>query len=296
MKASVIILSFTSDEIDNMSQALNLLPLLIEVEELNAALSGHDKELFLIVDLAKEERFLQAHLPGARLVTPAETQAGPPIPGFAPSDEQLTDIMQRIGLTPESHVIVYDDEGGGWAGRFIWLLDEIGHTRYSYLDGGIHAWAAAGFPLESGKLSYPASDIEVHNTGAHSVLAEDILTSLENRSLQIWDARSPKEYRGETVNAAKGGHIPGARHYEWTSAMDQSRDLRLKPFEQILSELSAAGIDPKRDTITHCQSHHRSGLTYLLGKLLQFKSIKAYPGSWAEWGNHAATPTETEAP
>ena len=275
-----------------MSQDLNLLPLLIEVEQLNEVLSGPKKESLLLVDLAKEERFLQAHLPGARLVTPGETQSGPPVPGFAPSDEQLTLIMQRIGLTPDSHVIVYDDEGGGWAGRFIWLLDEIGHHHYSYLDGGIHAWAAAGLPLESGKVSHPASNIEVHNTGSHSVLAEDILSSLDTQSLQIWDARSPKEYRGETVNAAKGGHIPGARHYEWTSAMDQTRDLRLKPFDQILAELADAGIDPTRDTITHCQSHHRSGLTYLLGKLLQFKSIKAYPGSWAEWGNHPQTPTE----
>ena len=275
-----------------MSQALNLLPLLVEVEALHEALSGPKRESLLLVDLGKEERFLQAHLPGARLVTPGETQTGSPVPGFAPSDEKLTRIMQRIGLTPDTHLVVYDDEGGGWAGRFIWLLDEIGHSHYSYLDGGIHAWAAADLPLESGEASYPASDIEVHNTGAHSVLAEEIISSLDSQSLQIWDARSPKEYRGETVNAAKGGHIPGAYNYDWTNAMDQSRDLRLKPFEKILAELADAGIDPKLDTITHCQSHHRSGLTYLLGKLLQFKSIKAYPGSWAEWGNHPQTPTE----
>lgn len=275
-----------------MSQAPNLLPLLIEVEELHEALSAQESGSLLLVDLGKEERFQQAHLPGARLVTPGETQSPPPVPGFAPGDEKLTLIMQRIGLTPDTHVVVYDDEGGGWAGRFIWLLDEIGHTHYSYLDGGIHAWAAAGLPIESGLVKHPTSDIEVHTSGAHSVLADDILASLESKTFQIWDARSPKEYRGETINASKGGHIPGARNYEWTSAMDPSRNLRLKPFEQILSELSAAGIDPKRDTITHCQSHHRSGLTYLLGKLLQFKSIKAYPGSWAEWGNHPQTPTE----
>jgi thiosulfate/3-mercaptopyruvate sulfurtransferase len=275
-----------------MVQAMNLLPLMIEVEELNQALNSADKDTLLLVDLASEERFIQAHLPGAHLVLPGETQAGPPVPGFAPTDERLTALMQRIGLHPDQHVIVYDDEGGGWAGRFIWLLDEIGHTRYSYLNGGIHAWAASGLPLESGFVKHPVSDIEVHISAQHSVTVEQVIASLTDQSLQIWDARSPMEYRGEAIYAAKGGHIPGALNYEWTNAMDKSRDLRLKPFEQLLKELTAAGIDPQKDTITHCQSHHRSGLTYLLGKLLQFKSIKAYPGSWAEWGNHSQTPTE----
>lgn len=275
-----------------MTQAINLLPLLIEAEELNQALSGPDKDKFLLVDLGSEERFIQAHLPGARLVVPGETQSGPPVPGFAPSDERLSSLMQRIGLQTDSHVIVYDDEGGGWAGRFIWLLDEIGHSRYSYLNGGIHAWAAESLPLESGSVAHPASSIEVHTSGQHSVTAEDIIASLDTASLQIWDARSPMEYRGETIYAAKGGHIPGACNYEWTNAMDRSRELRLKPYAQILAELAAAGIDPAKDTITHCQSHHRSGLTYLLAKLLNFKSIRAYAGSWAEWGNHPNSPTQ----
>ena len=275
-----------------MTQAIKLLPLLIEAEELNQALSGPDKDKFLLVDLGSEERFIQAHLPGARLVVPGETQSGPPVPGFAPSDERLSSLMQRIGLQTDSHVIVYDDEGGGWAGRFIWLLDEIGHNRYSYLNGGIHAWAAENLPLESGFVTHPASSIEVHTSGQHSVTAEDIIASLDTASLQIWDARSPMEYHGEAIYAAKGGHIPGACNYEWTNAMDQARNLRLKPFEQILTELAEVGIDPNKDTITHCQSHHRSGLSYLLAKLLNFKSIRAYAGSWAEWGNHPTTPTQ----
>ncbi|MDG1207545.1 MAG: sulfurtransferase, partial [Pseudomonadales bacterium] len=42
----------------------------------------------------------------------------------------------------------------------------------------------------------------------------------------------------------------------------------------------------------HCQTHHRSGLTYLIGKILGF-DIRAYDGSWAEWGNDPTTPIET---
>lgn len=276
-----------------MSDLLETMTLLIEPDTLQNALDLTTDDDIIIVDLGSQERFLQAHIPNAQLVTPSETQAGPPIPGFAPSDAQLTELMQRIGLQANSHVVVYDDEGGGWAGRFIWLLDEIGHTKYSYLNGGIHAWIAAGLTVEQMAKPNKLSNIIVQNMHSHSVSVEQVIASLDNNSLQVWDARSPKEYTGEKVNAAKGGHIPGAINYEWTNAMDQTRNLRLKPFDQLLQEITAAGISPEKDTITHCQSHHRSGLTYLIAKLLDFKSIKAYPGSWAEWGNHEATPTES---
>ena len=275
-----------------MPDSGNILPLLIEVEDLQKAFTDQLSSHLLVVDLCSEDRFLQAHIPGAKHILPSETQAGPPIPGFSPTNDQLIKLMQRIGLTHKSHVIVYDDEGGGWAGRFIWLLDEIGHTNYSYLNGGIHAWAAAGLEIETGKKHYPQSDIHLENTGQNSVTLETLINHVRSGSVQIWDARSPQEYSGEKVNATKGGHIPRALNYEWTNAMDASKQLRLKPLEQILSELKAVGIVPDKDTVTHCQSHHRSGLTYLLGKLLNFKSIKAYPGSWGEWGNRPDTPIE----
>ena len=42
--------------------------------------------------------------------------------------------------------------------------------------------------------------------------------------------------------------------------------------------------------ITHCQTHHRSGLSYLLMKILGYPHIKGYHGSWGEWGNRSDTP------
>ena len=45
------------------------------------------------------------------------------------SVEQLNRLFSFLGLTPDTHIVVYDDEGGGWAGRFLWTLDVIGHQR-----------------------------------------------------------------------------------------------------------------------------------------------------------------------
>ncbi|HNP01660.1 MAG TPA: rhodanese-like domain-containing protein [Agitococcus sp.] len=49
------------------------------------------------------------------------------------------------------------------------------------------------------------------------------------------------------------------------------------------------GITANKTVIVYCQTHHRSGLSYLVGKLLGL-NIKAYAGSWSEWGNLRDTP------
>ena len=70
--------------------------------------------------------------------------------------------------------------------------------------------------------------------------------------------------------------------------MDQ-RGLRIR--QDAREYLADLGINESQKIVTHCQSHHRSGFTYLVGKTLGF-DIRGYHGSWSEWGNHPDTPTE----
>ena len=74
---------------------------------------------------------------------------------------------------------------------------------------------------------------------------------------------------------------------------DPTRALRLT--EGLTELLAAHGIDPTVPTITHCQTHHRSGLSYMIGRLLGFSEIRAYHGSWAEWGNRDDLPVSRDA-
>ena len=270
-----------------------MLPLLIEPSDLHVFLEQDDRSDLLLVDLGTEARYLDTHIPGAVLVSPGETQAIPPVaPGKLPSDQALAALMQRIGLTPQSHVVVYDDEGGGWAGRFIWMLDEIGHTNYCYLNGGLVAWLGEGYETTCNPTKVKPSTIMVRANHRHTITLEQLVNSLADPSLQIWDARSPAEYRGEQRNAARAGHIPGAINYEWTRAMDQYENLRLKALDKLAAELASVGLTPDQQLVVHCQSHHRSGLAYLVAKTLGFASVKAYAGSWGEWGNRNDTPIE----
>ena len=74
--------------------------------------------------------------------------------------------------------------------------------------------------------------------------------------------------------------------------MDRDRSFRILDLNVLRERLAELGISTDKQIVTHCQTHHRSGFTYLLGKVLGFPNIKAYPGSWSEWGNLPDTPIE----
>ena len=253
----------------------------------------------LLVFIGSEEAFHQAHIPRSQHIKPSELVCGvAPAAGKIADTDDLALLFSRIGLNNDSIVIAYDDEGGGWAGRFIWTLDVIGHNHYHYLDGGLVAWLGEGRETESGfgKNNFidsaEPSSLEIHINSSLIISAEKIIESLNNDDkFIIWDARSPQEFSGEKVLASRGGHIPGAANINWLDLMDRNNFLRLKPLAVIKTILSDKKLTADKKIVTHCQSHHRSGLTYLVGKIIGL-NIKAYDGSWSEWGNLANTPID----
>ena len=264
-------------------------PTLISAEELVARSTDATRGDLLIVQVTSRQQYLVAHVPGAVNVEPRELVAGqPPAVGRLPDVDALTTVLHRIGYRRECEVVVLDDEGGGWAGRLAWTLDVVGHPRWRYLDGGLHAWHGAGLPLSAEPVVATPSTAAIEVDSTPIAEAEDILTRLDDPDLLIWDCRSAEEYAGQKMAAARGGHIPGAVNLDWLELMDRRRHLRLA--EDLAELLAERGIDASRDVVTHCQTHHRSGLTYMAARLLGFPRIRAYHGSWAEWGNRFDTP------
>ena len=268
------------------------LPLLLEPDQLLPRL--HDDSL-LIIDCSSEQHFQQAHIPGSVHLAPASLQCGiKPASGKLPDRQALSELFAGLGLRPDHHVVAADDEGGGWAGRLIWTLDCIGHQRYSLLNGGLVAWIRERHPVTQAMTTATPSDYAVAAIESDPIAQlQDILSRLGDSQLGIWDARSAEEYAGTRILAQRGGHIPGAAHLEWTELMDQTRNLRLLPLPTIESMLAQRGLTPDKRIVTHCQSHHRSGLTYFVAKLLGYPRIQGYDGSWSEWGNRDDTPIAT---
>ncbi|WP_447529091.1 sulfurtransferase [Vreelandella sp. TE19] len=276
---------------DHPSSEANLLPLIVEPADLEAQL-GHPE--LLIVDVpTNPDSYRQGHVPGAVYLDFRYLLRGEgPVPNDVPDIDFLSKLLSALGLTRNTHVVAYDDEGGGWAARLLWTLDYLGHTRYSYLNGGIHAWRDAGLAENTEQTLPTQSDYhaEVLNPQA-LITADEIKEKLDDRGFAVWDARSPAEYAGEKGNNKHLGHIPGAVNMDWVNAMDHERALRIRDYAELVTELQAMGLTPDMEVATHCQSHHRSSFTWLVGKALGF-NIRGYAGSWGEWGNRDDTPIE----
>lgn len=275
---------------------MRTLPLLLEPEQLASQLSHLRAACDAIVlEQASKEDYDQGHIPNSHWLDFKRLQSSASAPGMPPSAEQLSALFNEFGITENTHIICSDGEGGGWAGRFIWLLDCLGHKHYSFLNGGLTAWRQADLPCEQKpptKCPNPTSYKAVLNIEPFTVSKEQVLASLTHHNLTLWDARSADEYSGKKAIAARGGHIPGAIHYEWMRALDKNNGLRIRNLDELKQELSAAGFSHKQQIAAYCQSHHRSGFVYFLGKLLDL-NIKGYAGSWSQWGGATDTPIIT---
>src|SRR4029077_1354017 len=108
---------------------------------------------------------------------------------------------------------------------------------------------------------------------AVAVTTAEVIARLKSANVQIVDARTPAEFRGEDIRAIRGGHIPGAVNipYEmnWVDPetpmklarkqVADSSGMSLKP----VGELKAlyARLDPNKETIVYCQSGARASET-----------------------------------
>jgi len=271
------------------------LPLILDPVILQEHLQSKSAdENFVILDLSQPTTYLQQHIPGAFFLDYSWiTRTQNPIMGLLPEIEQLNRVLSAFGITPDTHIIVYDDEGGGRASRLLWTLDTLGHQHYSLLNGGLTSWINKRLPVSEEILwPTPSSYSGTINT---SPIADKqfILDTLNDDTALVLDCRSPMEYSGTKVFAARGGHIPGAVNMNWMDLIDTENHLQLKSKNEMEQILQSKGVTKDKTIITHCQTHHRSSHSYIVLKSLGYEKIKGYPGSWSEWGNDPSTPIES---
>jgi thiosulfate/3-mercaptopyruvate sulfurtransferase len=268
------------------------LPLVIDAVELSKVLDSED---LIIIDLSSYENYQAGHIPGAIHLDASRLLCGQtPVPNKIPNERQLSELLSDCGIKEQSHVVVYDDQKGPLAGRFIWTLHCCGFNKASFLNGHLEAWKLAGFHSEQtvNTATPSALCVKIERSELIAQPAE-ILKGIQEKSLTIWDARTKAEYLGEKiVNADHGGHLPGALWLEWTNALAHDAPALLLSPKAIQELMQQAGLNLDRPIVTHCQTHRRSGLTYIAG-LYAGADMRCYDGSWFEWGNRADLPYET---
>jgi thiosulfate/3-mercaptopyruvate sulfurtransferase len=251
---------------------------LISVEELDSRLEEVivcDVRWSLMVPGYGITAYESGHIPSALFVDLDRDLAADPGEGGRhplPPVGDFCNLLGRLGIGPDTEVVVYDDAGGAVAARLWWMLRAIGHEGARLLDGGFAAWEGAGKQLSRDQKSreptaYPAA------SGFDGVAG---IEELDGRVLL--DVRAPERYRGDVEPIdPKAGHIPGAISMPFAGNLADD-GLFLPP-----DDLRRRYLDAPDDAIVSCGSGVNACHSALAMVLAGRPMPDVYIGSFSEW-------------
>lgn len=263
---------------------------LIEIEEL-----GPLNDAIILIDARAgadtHQRYLSGHLDGAQFVDlDSDLSAKPADPAYGgrhplPSLADFSKLLGRLGITPQSHVVVYDDKAAAFGGaRLWWMLKAIGHQKVQVLNGGLQAAINAGVPLRT--APYTAEPVKPYPVPAAYTGTVDIKQTgdaADDLKQMVIDVREAYRYNGESEPIdLMAGHIPGAVNLPYTFNLDttgkylQAEALK-KTYEKTFGDIKSGNV------IVHCGSGVTACHTLLGMDYAGIKGGKLYVGSWSEW-------------
>ncbi len=242
-----------------------------------------------VVDARKAEDYRAGHIPGAVNVTIDSAFLPGASQGIVGSPEQIAKLFGDRGVSNDSRVIVYDAGKSYNAPYLLWVLEYYGHKQVSVLNGGFSKWQKETRPVSTADPAVnPATLAPKADPSKRATLA-DVKSALGNAKYAIVDSRSPEEFRGDQVNAKRGGHIPGAVNIDWVTLFNP--DGTFKSAADLAKLHEEKGVTKDKLVIANCQVGFRSAAGYLALRLLG-NSAANYDASWNEWGNDASLPVE----
>jgi thiosulfate/3-mercaptopyruvate sulfurtransferase len=258
-----------------------------------AWLDGHLQDpLVRILDVRPAERYDQGHLENALSVPMALFRATlDGIPGMAIPREPFERLLGSLGIDNDTTVVLYDDSSGLDASRVLWTLEYYGHRDVRLLAVGPGHWQRSGRPLVREVTPVRRTRYQASVRPDRLATLAHVWAALDRPDAVVLDVRTPQEFAGQVVQAARNGHIPGAVNLEWASANLTSDDARtMKSARELRAVYQAVGVTPDKEVIPYCRTAHRASHTYLALRLLDYPTVRLYDGSWMEWGNNPRVP------
>jgi thiosulfate/3-mercaptopyruvate sulfurtransferase len=252
------------------------------------------------VDYDPKLAYEQGHIPGALLIDWRKDMNKPDVRDIIDAGE-FEKLMSRLGISNDTHVILYGDYNNWFATFAFWVFEMYGHQKVQLLNGGRKKWIDSGGELTKEVPAVKPATYKVPKVNYENrVFLEDLLKmKIADPNLVLVDVRSPAEYTGEITappeypneHAQRGGHIPGAVNIPWGQAIRE--DGTFKSAEELRQLYSSKGVVPDKRVVTYCRIGERASVTwFVLKHLLGYKDVKVYDGSWTEWGNLVRFPIE----
>ena len=264
-----------------------------------------DNDDICVIDLAHRIKdYRRGHIAGAIFVDWKVDIINPEQPDSytLPKQEAWEKLLSRIGVTPETHVILTDNLDNRLSVRMYWTLKHFGHARISVLDGGTLAWSEGGFDMDTEVPIREETDYRVTKTNDDIVVAiDEVRAAIEDDEVHLIDGRPTGQYTGESpgkvFNTGKEhrrrGHVTEALSIPWNANLND--DGTFKSPDELRQVYEGSGMANADSVITYCnEGLHAAMPWFVLYELLGEKGITLYDDSMAEWANRDDTPMETE--
>ena len=125
-----------------------------------------------------------------------------------PPPQQFSEYVGRMGVSNNTHVIVYDNNetyGVFSAQRLWWMFRVFGYHQVSILDGGLPKWLRDGYDITE---EVPVVPNETFRVDYHPELVksfEDMEGIVADKSFQIVDVRAAGRFSGQAPEPRLGG-------------------------------------------------------------------------------------------
>ena len=277
MRWTLAALAFTANAVTAQN------PTIVSTEWLAKNLA--DPKVVVIHAMRDSLDYDAGHIPGARpLFYDSIRVERDGVGTELPAPEQLQRVFERIGVSDDSHVIVYS---GGTnmapvASRVFLSLDYLGHPRVSLLSGGFRKWKSEGRAVSTdeprtapGKLTPKPREV--------NVTADFVQSRIGKPGFAFIDTRTTPEYLGTSTNPRlpSEGHVAGARQLEWQQLFaDTTSSTFLNESE--IRKLFADRMNRGDTVVTYCLVGYRGSMTYFAARVLGFPA-RIYDGSYQDW-------------
>lgn len=236
------------------------------------------------------QSYLEKHIKGARFIDLdkdlAEIGEDAAFGGRhpLPSINKFAETLSNLGISEDSHVIVYDDKNGSnAAARAWWMLKSFGFADAQVLDGGMQAAEKEGLEFSSGEEAFGKAPLIGKEDWSLPVTSlEGVEDELKNDSSTVIDVRDAYRYKGESEPIdLVAGHIPGAINIPFSENLDEN-GMFLSP-EALKTKYEQLLQGKPEHLIIHCGSGVTACHTILALDHAGFPIPDLYVGSWSEW-------------